>query len=365
MSISRAAACALMLATLLSGSAYAQNAAFYFSGPGATPNPYADPQTLEICEAARPYAPPASDALPVAPDARPGAGAYEAYYGIGGPRDFALARALAFAEWDRSQSSDEVTGLGGEAVLMMLYANGEGVTRDPDIAIHMACSIGSAAIAETGQRVARLQAMKHAVEPTGPFDFCDDVTSGFASSECAWRDLKIVLSQQQDQDVALTRGWPAEMRARLAALREAQAGFARARSEHESWVGGLDPWKAAYATWLETQTHKESQQLLSDLMEDRWPAPSAGGVAEADSLLNDFYRKVLAGPRIDEERVTPEGVRATERAWLTYRDAWLAFVRLRKPEAEQAIFQALTEARARQLRCLLEDSVDDSCEQIG
>jgi hypothetical protein len=71
---------------------------------------------------------------------------------------------------------------GDNAVLMMLYANGFGVPRDTDIAIHYACSLDFAAKAEMEARIAHLA---NGLPAGAVFDQCDDITSGRMGAVCA------------------------------------------------------------------------------------------------------------------------------------------------------------------------------------
>ena len=65
------------------------------------------------------------------------------------------ARKCAYAEMDR----DAKVPLGGKAILMMVYANGNGATRNFDAALKLACSLGGAPGDDTG-RVYQLDRLK-------------------------------------------------------------------------------------------------------------------------------------------------------------------------------------------------------------
>ena len=62
------------------------------------------------------------------------------------------------------------------AVLMMLYQNGQGVQKDPLLALKYACSI-DAAPAEMQGRIEHLQQIN--ASGRGMMDWCDDITSGY------------------------------------------------------------------------------------------------------------------------------------------------------------------------------------------
>ena len=71
----------------------------------------------------------------------------------------------------------------GPGVLSMLYANGEGVPRNYDLAIRLVCENPWAAPAELEGRVTHLKKMRDANTPDH-FDLCDDATSGLSEGAC-------------------------------------------------------------------------------------------------------------------------------------------------------------------------------------
>ena len=119
-------------------------------------NLYGPPDTsaapwLAACNQARRVPlPPGIAKNPVQPEGDACA-SYKPYYGIGGPVDFASARACAIAErnkinFDRNGNVDpdtpgaDIRGeISGVIVLTMLYANGDGVPRNPALAQRFAC----------------------------------------------------------------------------------------------------------------------------------------------------------------------------------------------------------------------------------
>ncbi|MDB4989779.1 MAG: hypothetical protein JWN04_4957 [Myxococcaceae bacterium] len=64
----------------------------------------------------------------------------------------------------------------GDAILMMLYANGRGVSRNLELAIKLACN-GDGAEDEINERVQALETLASGPRKE-PFDFCDDAESG-------------------------------------------------------------------------------------------------------------------------------------------------------------------------------------------
>src|SRR5205085_1236698 len=106
---------------------------------------FAKPETQALCEAARNAVPPASDW----PSAAEAAGlksclSESLYEGIGMKKDPVRARKCALLE----MATHRTTGpeFSGPHILMMIYANGEGVRRDYDIATHWACALTESAL---------------------------------------------------------------------------------------------------------------------------------------------------------------------------------------------------------------------------
>ncbi|HTV13530.1 MAG TPA: hypothetical protein VME68_02370 [Acidobacteriaceae bacterium] len=80
------------------------------------------------------------------------------------------------------------------------------------------------------------------------------------------------------------------------------------------------------------------------------PSGSDADLAAADAKLNAEYRNALSSEEPcrndDETCIPPELTRNMERAWMCYRDAWVAYARLRWPQIAEASWRAyLTERR--------------------
>ncbi len=65
------------------------------------------------------------------------------------------------------------------------------------------------------------------------------------------------------------------------------------------------------------------------------PNGTATGAADADARLNAAYRKALQDAEEHKQdhgsAVKPDGIREAERAWLKYRNAWIAFAMMHYP----------------------------------
>ena len=141
--------------------------------------------TRTICASVADSAPPVSD-LPTPGQAADlkGCDAEALYYGIGRPADPARARLCAFVQ---RQAKADIGNLSdafqGDAMLMVIYANGVGARRDLRLATRFACGIDSAP-AEFDGRVADLTSRRKSRSAGQGFSFCDDITSGLAEGQC-------------------------------------------------------------------------------------------------------------------------------------------------------------------------------------
>jgi hypothetical protein len=83
------------------------------------------------------------------------------------------------------------------------------------------------------------------------------------------------------------------------------------------------------------------------------PSGSEADLAAADAKLNAEYRDALSSDRGlcrdgDSTCIAPQLTRSMERAWIRYRDAWVAYARLRWPQVSEASWRAyLTEQRVK------------------
>ncbi|MDD3182991.1 MAG: hypothetical protein PHD48_09335, partial [Alphaproteobacteria bacterium] len=116
-------------------------------------NSFIDGDVQAVCDKAheRVY-PPQDSPLPADSTALRGCSSRNLYYGIKTPVDYKKARACAFVE---VQNEETV----GAYVLMMVYANGYGVSKDLDLALKGACE-GGGDPAEIKRRVQHLTELK-------------------------------------------------------------------------------------------------------------------------------------------------------------------------------------------------------------
>ncbi|WP_394000878.1 lysozyme inhibitor LprI family protein [Luteimonas sp. WGS1318] len=283
------------------------------------------------------------------------------YYGADGTRgDPVAARHCAYRE--RGLGTETVSWdalFGGSGVLMMVYANGEGVPRDLALARRFACEYGGAP-AELHGRLAHLQAIADA--GTGRLDICDHITSGMMAGVCARRDAGFARVVRDRKWQTLQADWTPAQHVAWRSLRAAADAYFDHAGRDEVDLGGTA--RGAFAV-------QAREALESRLIEDVGaferggrPTQTAADLAALDRELNAVYRRtradLQAGAAAHEYSlfgtVDADGVRETQRAWLRYREAWVSFAATRWPDAAADVWRAwLTHARTGALDAITGD----------
>ncbi len=266
--------------------------------------------------------------------------ATNAYYGIGEPVNDAKARACAYAGDDYD-------------VLAMLYANGRGVPRNIAVARKAVCAPDPAAPAEIEGRLKHLAKME--AHPGGkPFDWCDDITSGMMEGACA--SIKSALDQQRRDGriAAMAASWSPAQKTALATLHREMEAFVKARDGEVDLSGTA---RAAMLFEAEDEVRQQYAELLARADSGKLADASPARAKAVDEQLNAAWKTVRALPPLDLGTVKQPDLLAVQRAWLHYRDAWVAFGKQRYPAITADTWVAtLTEARVKQLKELSGDA---------
>lgn len=310
--------------------------------------PQAAADVVETCRRIGDPRPPASDRpSPAERRSLKGCDSEALYYGEQGPADPAKARKCAFIEAE----GNDAGAIGGAVILMQVYANGAGVARNLTLATAYACNLDGA-VAELEGRVRHLQKLA-ASSAQGPFDFCDDITSGLAEGLCQARDSRRAAPGRAARLAKILAGLPQSAQARYPALAKAFDAFVTAHAD-----GEVDQSGTARAALVIAEEDSVRRQFLKDferLAARRWPAASTADARAADAALNLAYRKALKSLAAGDAgtTVTPPDVRAAQRAWIAYRDAFIGFAALAAPEVSaDAVAARLTRLRLADLEGL-------------
>ena len=91
---------------------------------------------------------------------------------------------------------------------------------------------------------------------------------------------------------------------------------------------------------------------LADLIEGRWPKSTPAQAKAADDTLNSAYKTALVhlASKDNLTTVKPDDARKAQRAWIAYRDAFIAFARAAAPGTPpEAVAARLSRDRVKDL----------------
>ena len=297
-----------------------------------------------LCRAVAGHEPPASDR----PDSATAASlancdAEALYYGIGVTRDPARARQCAFTQQPTDQMLEPFAG---RAMLMTIYANGEGATRNLDLAIRLACTLEGAEPAEYDRRVTHLARLRERGGRGDDFSFCDDIDPGLGTGLCASHRAALARPQREAAQRALIARWSEDQRQAYEPLRRAFEEFVAASAAGDLARGGSS--HASLRNRLEQGLRDQFAEMLRRLETGRAPRFTAAQFRTEDLQLNQAYQARLADERqFDAPGISPESIQNAQRAWLRYRDAFLAFAAVKYPRVPRDSLAAwLTQNRS-------------------
>ncbi|MFC3460428.1 lysozyme inhibitor LprI family protein [Massilia haematophila] len=246
------------------------------------------------------------------------------------------------ADWRRVRECAVRTHASG--VLMMLYANGAGMTPNFDLATKYACSIQSP-VNEMKSRVQHLR-RRASGEDRAQVDVCDDVVSAEMRGQCG-----AIRERQRDKSrsgelAALTRDWSAKEQLGLEMASKAAHYFAQHRVDYETDTGS----PAARSLQIDSQA-AELDSFVADVLDfeaGRVPRHSEAEFASLEHKMDAVYRRFMATRPASHSylgAIRKTGVEKTQRAWLAYRDAMELFGSIRYPQVPGSGWRALLTAR--------------------
>lgn len=304
---------------------------------------------------------PAEAKRALVPKESPACASYRSYRGIGRPVNFSEARACAWKERlaqeaDLAQNPKEGMAwvVGGSLILADIYFNGAGIKRNVPLAMRFACESEEGMAELAMPEIAKLNGAPPADKP---FEFCDYAVTTFTMNFCSEYEAEIRDDRRSRYYDSLKSSMSAEQRAAFEKLLAAKNAYIVAHAS-EVYQGGT----------IRNIRTIGSQEILEELFHTelvhferkRWPALSSVQTAEADGLLDREYKKQIERSRkqtedeIEDGAVTADGLTKAERGWSAYRDAWVAFARLRYPTAVPAIRAEITLDRYRYVKTIQE-----------
>ena len=299
-----------------------------------------------------------AEKVPV-PKTPPGCGSYRSYRGIGRTVNYSEARACAWQERlaqkaDLGQNAGVPNAwiVGGSLVLADIYFNGAGVKRNIPLAMRFACE------SEEGMATLALPDIAKLNDPprsNGPFEFCHYAASTITMSFCSSYALEIEDDHRSRYYNSLKSSMTPEQQNAFEELRSAQNAYTKAHALEVDQGGTIRGMRTV-----------GSQAILKELFHTevihferkKWASLSDNEITMADAWLNREYVKKLQRLRtqtresIDQGAVTAANLSSVEEKWQTYRDAWVAFARLRYPAAIAVIRAEITLDRYRLLKTI-------------
>ncbi len=182
-------------------------------------------------------------------------------------------------------------------------------------------------------------------------DDSSDETSGLALK---FGDHEIMEQRKHAREHELdqmSKNWSGKLRAAYALLRKAAAEFADTSSRNE--IDQVGTGRGEFADGMYADEMNYFLQTLQASERGDFPRHSKSEFIKQDKKLNETYQGIMHPTKGQPDiftGITTDGVRKAQRAWLRYRDAWVAFARLRYPSVPDFAWQAmLTEKRIAQL----------------
>jgi hypothetical protein len=293
------------------------------------------------------------------PTRPPSCASYRSYRGLGRTVNYGEARRCAWQERRAQQaglgqSPEEPIAwiVGGSLILADIYFNGARVTRNVPLAMRFAC--------EADQEMAR-QAVRDIEGLDGrpparrPLEFCDHAWTTLTATFCTEYATEVEEARRTRYFNALRSSMTPEQRRAFERLLSARDTYIEAHAS-EVYQGGS----------IHNRRTTKSQAILKDLFQTHvirferkeWPAHSRQALRSADAWLNrEYQKKVAAAPPHTAEdsregAVAPEDLATVEKTWRAYREAWVAFARLRYPVAVDQIRTVITLERYRLVKTI-------------
>jgi hypothetical protein len=332
-----------------------------------------DPEMKSACAKYEDTPLPAEAVAVAAPKRWPYCDSYKYYAGTHVKQDFEAARKCAWSERLASKAGLEPLYLfgrafGGSAMLTLLYSNGEGVEKDIPLAIRFACESGWAP-GQVDGHVEHLEVLKgRRASSDSTFRFCDGLPGSFMEDYCERYDARRADQSRSDALKDISTEWPEPQRTAFAALEQAQTTYSEAHGK-----GELDAAGASHVTQEIRAEESLGDSFLAAIRafeKGELPSPSTAQAGPTDDDLDRVYRKTVdaaEGAESNPGAVQPKALQVAQEAWLKYRDAWLAFARLRYASLDtDSLLALLTRDRIATLQgkpCEYDPDISDCAER--
>src|SRR6478672_702627 len=289
-----------------------------------------DPGALKMCTSVKDVELPATDRpTPAEEKALAKCASADLYFGFGQAADPVKARKCAYAEMDR----DAKAPIGGKAILMMIYANGKGATRNFDAAINLACSIGGAPGDDAG-RIYQLDRLKKQNWTGNNFSVCDHSSGREMYEQCAILSERFDKVERDQKFNDLIAGWkPAEKKAFNTFMEEANR-FYEVQAKNGVNLEGT------FEIQEEIFFNRNLLTSLEAFERGELPNYTAQEFQRAEADESAAYQRTQTGDVTQWGTVTRQGVQKSEDEWRRYCSAWISFGRQKYPGVSEQSWKA-------------------------
>ena len=289
-----------------------------------------DPGAKQMCASVKDIELPAADRPTSAEEkALAKCSSADLYFGFGKTADPVKAQKCAYAEMDRNDK----TLIGGKAILMMIYANGKGATRNFDAAIKLACSLGGGPGDDAG-RVYQLDRLKKQNWAGNNFSVCDHSSAREMYEQCAILSERFDKIERDQKFNELTAAWkPADKKAFQTFMEEANRFYEIQGKNGVNLEGTFE---------IQEEIFFKNNLLTSLQAFERGELPNytAEEFQKAEAAEQAAYQRTQNGPDTKWGTITRESVRKSQDEWLHYRNAWIAFARQKYPGVSEQSWKA-------------------------
>jgi uncharacterized protein YecT (DUF1311 family) len=231
--------------------------------------------------------------------------------------------------------------------LAEIYANGWGVKRNPKLALSLVCHGGSVP-AEVVGMVEALYSTQDKERLEEEFYFCNYVTSSMNGGICAANEEATREEERELEFSALKSQWTESQKNQLNTLQKAADNFFSEHAASEQDLSGT----ARVQIVISKESSLKDAFITNIKKFEMGQLPNHSDFAKSDKDLNTLYYQIMKKPKPQEYgTVRKEGIKATQRKWIRYRDAWVKFVEVKYPDHSSETWKAwLTKQRIEQLK---------------
>ena len=179
------------------------------------------------------------------------------------------------------------------------------------------------------------------------FRFCDHVTSVMNIGECAARSEEVASKEREAEIAVILKSWTSAQKIAFMELRAAADDFISSRAGE---VDGSGLESGLEFMGMAARFREEFIEIIRKFELGQLPADK--DFKGADKELNESYSTIMRMKNLDGfGTVTKDGIRAAQRKWMKYRDAWTKFAGVKYPGTVSDVFKVwLAQKRTEQLK---------------